>query len=192
MDDLWNGGLVDDDERKALQACDSVDAVRVQLHSVEASRRLDFFLQSLSDPKMPASTGALVAPGTSVLVPSYNEMVLLHLPDEEAEFDCRDATETLRAALHGGEVTALEDAILAAHQNGYVDAALVEEAEVQLAAEIPLMKDKRLTVYGQRRANDSWNEAGDNMLQKRQEARLGFDGRGKLKYGSFKVTPPYP
>eukprot|EP00966_Prymnesium_polylepis_P101723 2355427-Prymnesium_polylepis.1 len=133
VDDLVESQLVNDEESAALKACESVGTFKLQLRSAEASRRLDFFLKSLADPSMPASTGALVAPGCTVLVPSYNEMVLLQLPDEASERDCRDASEALRDAMRDaqrvGHVEMLEAAILVARGNGFVDAALVEEAE---------------------------------------------------------------
>ena len=54
VNDLYESHLVDAAESEELKACNTLGDTFVSLRSAEASRRLKFFTQSLSDPKVAA------------------------------------------------------------------------------------------------------------------------------------------
>jgi hypothetical protein len=81
VQELYAEHHISRDERTKL--LDASEQHPVAIQSPEAIRRLNFFLRSLRDPEMPPSEGALRAPGLSVLVPSYNEVLTLYLPESK-------------------------------------------------------------------------------------------------------------
>ena len=85
------------------------------------------------------------------------------------------------------ESLVLEQAILDGREDGHVDAALVEEAEVQLA------KATTPVVYSRLKGGQLVEEADESSscapdLRKRQEERLGVDTRG-LRFNNYKTKP---
>ena len=91
VDDMYSDFLLSMDEREALksharQLIDdpSTSIKRQAIRSKEARRRLQFFLRSLQKPEMPASQGALKAPGLTIVIPVYAEVLTPDLPGTAA------------------------------------------------------------------------------------------------------------
>ena len=108
--ELYNGDLVTDGER-----CELLEGSRsVRIQNAEARRRLHHFARSLSDPMLQPSTGALRAPGLTVLVPHYGETILV--PYESLATTASDVGSSKGNSSH--ESSFSPKALLSQHHSG--------------------------------------------------------------------------
>eukprot|EP00965_Chrysotila_dentata_P145008 4788252-Pleurochrysis_carterae.AAC.2 len=71
VNDLYTGDLISFEEK--VELCREGGTLEVS--NAEASRRIDHFVRSLSDPLLKDSLGVVRAPGYTVLVPHYGEQI---------------------------------------------------------------------------------------------------------------------